>query len=208
MQVDLIELLGPGPRQHPTRITGVVLADGEMRWSVQALPWWRENAHTYGEVEITFIFRGIEWGLLDLSWALDSYEDEILEVFDISRLADHNWAQPRTFDIYGNAPLPDPLALYARVEDYLWEADATKTARDFLNMGDGGLLGDFRQLTNSHLYLLARVPESLRATVCDELERQAVPYNVLGGGGTDEDRLLIRFGNGSFACKEAVAEFT
>lgn len=75
--------------------------------------------------------------------ALDSEYDEILEFFDISPLVEHDWAQPYGFEIYGSAPLPEPLSLYARVEDYLWEADASKTARDFLNMGNGGLLKNF-----------------------------------------------------------------
>jgi hypothetical protein len=208
MQVNLHELLRESrPLQHPTRIKGVVLTDGEMRWSLQGLPWWRENAHTFGEVEFTFIFRGIDWGMLDLSSALDSSEDEILELFDISRLTEHDWAQPCGFEIYGHAPLPDPLSLYARIEDHLREADAAKTARDFLNMDDQGLLGSFREFTCSFLYLLAPVPESLREIVCDELQRQAVPYNVLGGKGRQIDGFLVRLGDGSFVCQEAIGEF-
>ena len=89
-----------------------------MRWSIQWRSWWREDDRPPAGAEITFIFKGIASGSLDLGMALDSEYDEILEFFDISPLAEHDWAQPYGFEIYGSAPLPDPLSLYARVEDY------------------------------------------------------------------------------------------
>jgi hypothetical protein len=207
MQVNLHELLSESrPLQHPTRIKGVVLTDGEMRWSLQGLPWWRENAHTFGEVEFTFIFRGITEGSLDLDTALASYEEEILELFQFSPLAEHDWAQPRDFAIYASAPLPDPLSLYALLEDHLWDAGATRAARDFLDMGSGGLKG-YVEATRSHAHLIARAPESIRRLVCHELETQLTPYSILGGKDCQVDGFLVQLGDGSFVCKEAIAEF-
>ena len=128
MQTDLVPLLRGYSRRYPARIVRISCADRDMRWTLRGDPWWRGDIPFQDEAEITFIFKGIESGLLDLTWHPVFEDDEILELFDISRLAEHEWARPRDSAIYAYAPLPDPLALYARIEDYLWEANASKTA--------------------------------------------------------------------------------
>lgn len=209
MRVDLSELLRIRKIVHPARITSAALSERSLRVVVRGYPWWRDEADWTCEETITFTFQGVAGdggGWLDLHTLADPDHDEALELFDVSPLASHDWGQPSTFAIYGSAPLPDPLAFYTKIEDHLWRARACRDARDFLNTGSG-LLSGFIGITTTTSYLVARGPESIRQLVCDELQRQSVPHNVLPERGRADDALLVHLGGSSFLCGAAFAEF-
>src|SRR6266446_3128425 len=187
MQVDLIELLSRRRIAHPSRVISAALRESELVLILRGWPWWREAKLGLNEGDITFRFTGVADGWLDLTWIFSRDNDEALDPFDVSSVADHEWAQPNTFEVYCNGPLPDPLGLYAKVEDYLWGVSAPKGARDFLNV-DCGVLSRFVQITASSSYLVARGPERIRKIVCDELGEQRVPYNVLTHSAPPDNR--------------------
>ena len=206
MQMDLYELLRERPIIHPTRIGGFVGSGNELQLSIRGYPWWKPDAKDAVEEEIAFLFKGISESLIHLDDFFAPNDDEALENFDVSLLTDHSWAQPSAFSIYCNGPLLDPSRLFAKVEEYLQRAQSYKTAQDFLNM-NGGSLERFQSITASSSYFIAQAPDSIRQIICDELERQAVPFSVLTGRSRNDGKYLVRVGSSAFACEEAIAKF-
>ena len=205
MQIDLYELLQHRQIIHPTFIKRFDGTAGEFRISIKGYPWWSLDSQNTAEGEITFIFRGVHESLIRMM-DLFMLDDEALEYFDISPLEGHDWAQPSRSSIYCSSPLPDPLRLYAKVEEHLWQAEACKGARDYLNM-NGGSLNRFQKITSSNSYLLAHVPDSICQIICEELERQSVPFSILSVRAPCDEGYLVRLGRSSFICREALAEF-
>ena len=91
------------------------------------------------------------------------------------------------------------------VQAFLVGVTAFKEPGDFLNQGS--VLSDFAKLTSNRSYLLARVPDVLRLLLCQALERQGVPYNVIAKSDLPDERLWVRFQGTSFLCESAWAEF-
>ncbi|MEN3976259.1 hypothetical protein [Emcibacter sp. SYSU 3D8] len=205
MRVDLLELLQKRAVHHPTSITSFEAAGNGLRISVKGYAWWLGNEDYYTSRTMSLVFEEIGEGFVYLPIAFDDRSDEALEDFEVTLLANHAWAHPPIFAIYGNAPLPDPLALHAKVHDYLRTSNASKGASDFLNACD--TLAGFVQITSRRSYLAAQGPEAIRQIVCQEMEAQGVSFAVLDQKAYRMAHLLVRLDGAFFTCERAFAEF-
>jgi hypothetical protein len=211
MRVNLMELLESRSIIHPTQIDCITLKGCRLSVVSSGFPWWETKAPKYdAEGSIEFIFEDVSRGHLDLHLvgAIERYE--ALESFGVRSVDNIDWAQPSVHSIYCSAPTPDPLELYARLQDHLEEQGAFMRAAEFLNMGTGNQsehfsFGRFRAIASSRSYLVGRGPESIRRVVCAELARQNVPHNVLTHELDRDRRLWVRFGGSDFLCNSAVA---
>jgi hypothetical protein len=206
MIVRAIQLLRAREIVHPSRIAGITAYDRKVRVEIAGYPWWLDETARGHEATITFTFEGIAEGWLDPTTIFNFDDDEALEVFVIDMLIDHEWALPHNHEVFCSAPMPDPLALFERVQDYLWRNDAFLTARDILNLPEG-LLSRFRAITAGNSYLVGRGPESVRQIICAELLRQDVAHNVVSHILEPKELLLVRLGGSQFVCENAMAEF-
>jgi hypothetical protein len=210
MIIDLRDLLRTHKIAHPSRIMAADLRGSELSLFIGGRAWWRgQDGSTTGE-EVVFRFSNVSDGQLDLVDVLGPDNDEALEFFEVSSLADVEWARPGVFQIFCHGPLPDPPALYSKLQDRLRAIRSVKGARDFLNVGaipkGAGTLSRFGIVVASESYLIARGPECIRQTICEELDRQAVSYNFLPQPHKPDERLLVRLGCSWFYCAAAFAE--
>jgi hypothetical protein len=205
MRSDLLELLRQREIVHPTRIASVEASHRRLRLTIAGYPWWRTTEEAEDE-EVVFSFEGVTDGLLDAQTLLDFEEDEALELFSLAPLPDQGWADGGTsFATYCFHPLPEPMTLYAAVEDYLWNAGAPRSARDYLNVPEGSL-ARFCALTGEGSYLVAQAPERLHRLIGAELRRQGVTHNVLANERPMPRGLFVQIGGTSFVCESATAE--
>jgi hypothetical protein len=207
MKADLLDLLRQREIVFPTRIAAVEGGHRQLRVTIAGCPWWRETemGERLQEEQIVLLFEGIQ-GLLDAETLLDWEYDEALESFEVSPLSEQRWANGLTsYSTYCSERLPDPLRLYSVVADYLWEAGAPRSPRDYLNVPHG-TLASFCAITATTSYLLARAPEYLHQMISAELLRQNVRHNVLTEKGRPDDGLLVQLGASSFMCANATAE--
>ena len=204
MRIDLLDLLAVRGIVHPTRISAVTWAGSDLVVSLTGYRWW-EQACTDRRADgaIRFVFGGVADGTLQPSIMDD--DDEALEDFTIRSIADVGWAQPADWSIYCSAALPDPMAIYVGLHDFLAREGAFYTPADFLN-GAAEISG-FTAITQTPGFMLGSGPECVRALLCAELERQGVRFSVVHTMRDVESRLLVRLGGSSFVCDTAVAEF-
>jgi hypothetical protein len=175
-----------------------------LRVTVHGTPWWRASPASSDEQTIEFVFENIRQGRIETEDFGDG--DEALEFFEITALAEVDWAQPDAFSIFCSDPLKYPLKLHLRVHDFLKEADAYREPHEFLNYASGQL-AQFIQTTSSSSFLVARGPECIRKIVCDELENQGVVHNVIATALTPRRGWLVRLGESHFVCDATFAEF-
>ena len=200
----LLELLKERRVVHPTRIIAVEAGHRSMRLTVSGYPWWRDGGR--GEDKIIVSFAGIGEGNLAPETILDFEQNEALEIFSVSRIVQNKWAYGGfSHETYCNQPLPEPLQLYAVVEDYLRQLDAPKSARDFLNLPDG-MFSRFCSMTRNRSYLVSRAPDGVQDVIAAELGLQRVGYSVVSKEATQTDRLFVQIGSSSFQCDSAVVE--
>jgi len=204
MVIDTIQLLREREIVFPCRIVSSILADREFRVTVEGYPWWRDQAGD-AQSQITFRFAGVSNGNLDLNALLDHEEHEWLEQFEIELTSTLEWANPDQFGIYCSAPLPNPIAVYTAVENYIFASRAPRTPGDYLN--GAHRLGSFLEIATSSGYLLATGPEPIRSIVVAELESQSVRHTVHETKRHAESRLLVRLQGSAFFCGAALAEF-
>ena len=205
MKTDLLDLLRQREIVHPTRIAAVEVSHRQLRLTIAGHLWWRETERTEDE-QVVFSFEGVEEGLLDAETLLDMEEDEALELFEVSPMAEQGWAHGGTsYATYCSEPLPEPLRLYAAVEDYLWDVGAPRSARDYLNVPHGSLTR-FCELTKAGSYLVAEAPEHLHHIISAELLRQDVTHNVIANERPSNHGLFVQIGGTSFVCESATAE--
>lgn len=205
MKTDLLDLLLQTEIVHPTRIVAVEARHHELRITIAGYPWWR-GTEGGEEEQIVFTFEGVEEGLLDAETLLDMEEDEALEVFRVSSLSGEGWANEGTsYSTYCSEPLPHPLRLYAAVEDYLWEAGAPRSARDYLNVPEGSL-SRYCELARASSFLVAEAPQRLHIIITTELLRQNVRHNVLTSERPLKQGLFVQIGGTNFMCERATAE--
>jgi hypothetical protein len=205
MKTDLLELLNRTNIVHPTRIVGIEASHLQLRIKVSGNQWWRSDVGA-GEGQIVFTFEGIGEGLLNPETLLNMEEDEALEIFEVSLLSEKEWAKAGiSFATYCSEPLPHPLQLYLIIEDYLWNAGALRSARDYLNIPNGSLLR-FCEIAGTSSYLLAEAPPKIHELVAAELKRQNVSHNVITSERTSNQTLLVQIGDTSFVCERATAE--
>ena len=177
----------------------------QLRLTIAGYPWWRRGAGN-GEEQIVFSFGGVEEGLLEVSTLLDREDDEALELFSVSRLSEELWAECGTsYSTYCSEPLPNPLKLYALIEDYIWSTGAPRSARDYLNIPDGSL-SRFCEIVKTRSFLVAEAPQQIHELILSELRRQNVSHNVLTNQRHPNSNLFVQLGGGSFVCEHAEAE--
>ena len=205
MKTDLLELLNRTDIVHPTRIVAVEASHRQLRITIAGTPWWRNDADV-DEEQIVFSFEGVGEGLLDPETLLDMDDDEALEVFEVSSLSEKGWAEAGSFfATFCSEPLPHPLQLYAIIEDYLWDAGAPRSARDYLNIPNGSL-SRFCEIASTNSFLLAEAPPKLHELVLAELRRQNVSHNVITSERASNQNLFVQIGDTSFVCERATAE--
>ena len=205
MKTDLLDLLRQHEIVHPTRIVAVETSHRQLRITIAGYPWWRATEKAEDE-RVVLSFDGVQEGLLDAETLLDMEEDEALELFNVSALAEQGWALGGTsYATYCSEPLPEPFELYALVDDYLWTAGAPRCARDYLNAPFGSLVR-FCELTRSGSYLVAEAPEHLHKMISTELRRQNVTHNVIVSERPTIHGLFVQLGGTSFVCESATAE--
>ncbi len=205
MKTDLLELLNRTNIVLPTRIVGIEASHLQLRIKVSGNQWWRNDVRAE-EGQIVFTFEGIGEGLLNPETLLNMDDDEALEIFEVSLLSEKEWAKAGTsFATYCSEPLPHPLQLYLIIEDYLWNAGALRSARDYLNIPNGSLLR-FCEIASTSSYLLAEAPPKIHELVLEELKRQNVSHNVIISERTSDQTLLVQIGDSSFVCERATAE--
>lgn len=205
MKPDLIELLNQREIVHPTRIVAVEAGHRQLRITIAGYPWWRATERE-GDAQVVFSFEGVEEGLLDAETLLDMEDDEALEFFNVSPLPEQGWAYSGTsYATYCSEPLPEPLKLYALVDDYLLSVGAPRSARDYLNAPDRSV-ARFCKLATSSSYLLAEAPEQLHQMILTELLRQGVTHNVIASERPANQGLFVQMGGSCFVCRSATAE--
>ncbi|MNE48635.1 hypothetical protein D3C80_1431110 [compost metagenome] len=205
MKIDLLDLLATRSIAHPTRVQSVTMTDGLLCLTIGGWAWWRETGQEH-EGLIRLTFSGLSSGTIDLrDWLSGDDFDEVLDDFEVCRTSEVEWAQPTSSQIYGCAPLPQPLVLYDRVEEYLQDQFALRRPADFLN--GAGRLSRFLDHASSNFYLLATGPRAICDLILDELERQGVPHQVMDAKGRPQAPIFVRFGDHAFFCEHATAEF-
>ena len=201
---DLIDLPAQRPIAYPTWIECVVWRGRQLTISVRGCRWWDGSSESAADGEMSLVFEGLGDGRLATD-ELDPDNDEALEDLEVLRVSDVPWAQASEWCIYCAGPIREPIALFSKVHDYLIASDAFLTAEHFLNQA--GDLTRFIEMTQSTGFMIARGPSCIRDLVCQELERQSAPYDVLRTPIGSEPRLLVRLGNSTFFCDRASAEF-
>jgi hypothetical protein len=203
MKTDLLELLKRTDVLHPNRIVAVEGSHRQLRITIAAYPWWRNDAGSEEE-QIILSFEGIDDGRLDAETLLDMEQGRALHAFEVSPLSEKGWAATGPyFATYCSEPLPHPLKLYAIIEDYLWDAVAPFSPRDYLNMSS---LSDFCQIASTSSFLVAEAPLHIHEMILAELQRQNVRHNVLTSERPPTRSLFVQIGNTSFVCEGATAE--
>jgi hypothetical protein len=205
MRIELTKLLARRPVMNPNRVERVTISGDRLEILVTGFPWWSGvpgDGRPRLPSSISLVFEGVSSGSLPVDFN-DTFGHD-LEEFSVQCLADLGWAQPPIEEIYCSGPIPDPIALYTLLQRRLHEAGAFLRADDLLNQCD--LLSDFLELASGNSFLLARTPAVLRRLLCAELDRQGVPYSVVGNQARVDSRLWVRFCGESFLCARAHAE--
>lgn len=207
MNIDLLHLLTQREIVHPTRIVAVDAQHRSLRLTVSGYPWWRDRGDSGKEERIVLSFTGIEEATLNAESLLDFENHEALEDFHISPFIEQRWADHgSSYETYCSQPLPEPLQLYATIEDYLWKIGAPRSARNFLNVSDG-LLSGFCKIAREDSYLVSRrAPACVQQIIEAELKRQGVTYNVLSSEHKQTHRLFVEIGSSTLVCEHAIAE--
>lgn len=217
MRIDLLDLLCKAEIVHPSTIRSVEMRErlieaagctaSDLYVSLIGHAWWRPGRKDDIETAYEFLFEDLYDGTLGVRM-VDSHFDEALEDFSIQSLIDTDWAQGGERQIFCSGPLRDPFSLYMALEEHLLAADTYMRPEDFLNWPSS--LRKFAEMTASGSYLVARAPIGVCKIVVDELERQCVPHNLVGGSRVATDvqaakGLWVRLNGSSFLCRGAVA---
>lgn len=209
MRVELEKLLKEQQIYHPTRLVGISAADGELRLTIKGYVWWKEEADDNEEGSITFIFVWPNSGALHadiFSNCGDDEADEVLEDFSIDKSEPGSLSDHEYLSLYASSPIPDPLSLYLKVDDYLSGLYTFRRPNDFLNCGAGGLVG-FTKIAQSSAFLIARAPGALCDIIVHELEAQGVKYYHSDPVTLRKNGLIISWYGMAFECEAAYAEF-
>lgn len=204
MYVELTKLLAEQQIIHPTTLDAANWSTDGLRLTIGGYPWWQTPHPDWdARSSIHFVFTDVLEGSIRPD-EFDFASDEILEDFDVVPINEIGWAQPSDAEIYCSGPVPDPLSLYVRLNDFLREECAFKLPCDFLNGAEQ--ISSFIRLTQSRNFLLGRGPECIRDLLRDELKTQGVAHNEIFVPHQSIPTFLVRFGSSAFICKDARAE--
>lgn len=202
---DLVVLLAERPIVHPTRIESVSWRGRKLTIAVSGYQWWASPyVDRQAEGGLNLVFDDLGDGCL-VTDEFVAADDKALDHFGVFPVSEVPWAQACRWSVYCSGPIGEPLALYGKVHDYLSAADAFLRAEHFLNQADD--LSRFVSMTQSAGFMVAHGPRCIRDLVCQELERQSVPHNVLETRDDTEPSLLVRLGDCAFFCERASAEY-
>jgi hypothetical protein len=204
MRRNLLDLLTERPIVHPTRIDSVTWSGRQLTIAVGGHPWLaspHEGEHREGAVSLVFTDLGEGRLFTD---ELEPDDDEALEDFEILPVSDVPWAQAHDWSIYCSAPISEPIALFAKIHDYLRRNEAFMGPEHFLN--GAGDMSHFAAMTSTAGFLISRGPTCIRDLICAELDRQHVPHTVIQTTADTEPRYLVRLGDSAFLCEEALAD--
>ncbi len=201
---DLVELLSERPIVHPTRIEGATINGRKLTIAVRGYRWW-ESPYVDRQVEggANLVFGDLGEGRL-VTDEFGPDDDEALEDFEVISVSEVPWAQACNWSVYCSGSIREPLILHAKVHDFLSARGAFLPPERFLNQAYD--LSKFVGMAQSDGFMIASGPRCIRDLVCEELERQSVPHNVLGTPADTEPRLLVRLGSSAFFCETAWAE--
>lgn len=205
MIVDLPAVLARKMFSHPSFLKEARLADESLRLVVNGYSWWTDKPD-YSDEPVVMLFSGISEGALDLASMLDSDDDEALGDFNVLPVEDLEWMRPGAFTLYCNQPIPEPLAIYDIVERWVAPACGVREVHDFLHGAER--LATFLEYAASQIFLLATGPDSLRALLVRELERQGVQHQLMPSQSQPHGgRYLVRLAGGTwFFCESATLE--
>jgi hypothetical protein len=203
MRVQLVDLLAERSVAHPTTLRSVRWAGEELLIEVEGCDWWRPPYGQPASATITLVFRGLLEGALAVD-EFDFEDDEALEEFEVRPIEAVGWAQASDWSIYCSGPIPSPLDVYSKLQDFLVAQGSFRGPEDFLNQAER--LSAFVALAQSPGFLMARGPECVRALLCAELERQETPHNVVPTLDDDQANFVVRLGRSGFLCRVAEVE--
>jgi hypothetical protein len=201
MRVNLADLLRTTELAHPSFIRRLEWQGDSLTVHVEGRAWWRGGAAS-GDGALRLVFGGLGLGALRTD-EFDPEDDEALESLSITALSEVDWARPAEWSVYCRGPLPRPPDLYVRVHDFLAEREAIRRPGDFLNSAER--ISRFAAITQTAGYWLGSGPAWLRDMLCEELERQGVPYDVVHTAREPASGWLVRLGDSAFVCEEAYA---
>ncbi|HVI31334.1 hypothetical protein [Phenylobacterium sp.] len=205
MRKDLLKLLSEREIVHPTRITAASWRGRTLSINVAGFPWWEgPYVDRTGEGRCRLVFEGLGEGCLRTD-EFDLLDDEALEDFSLTPVSETPWAQASDWSIYCSGALPEPLALYMRLQDELALAGSFLGPEAFLN--GAARISAFRDMAARPGFLLARGPAFVRDVLLSELDRLGVAYNVVPGSADAEPQLLARLAGSAFFCEAAFAEY-
>ena len=206
MQIELVKLLANRLIRHPGQIERFYWSGDGLHIGIRGYPWWLDAEADHDATgKIEFHFRNIFDGVIRPE-GIDFDSDEILEDFDVSSSKQVGWTQPAAWSIYCSGPIPDPLRLYRRLNDFLSQEASFRRPDDFLN--GASTISGFEQLCSERSFLLAQGPDCIRELLCDELKAQSVSFSEVRTLIPQQKAYLVRFGDSSFLCRDAVAEFS
>ena len=201
MPHSLIAFLERWPADTDLELTSWALdAAQTLRCTLAASPWWvRPEARPTEGGELRIELQEVTGGTVHLGWRPTEVEDLLAR-----RAEPQPFGPPAT--VYGNQPVRDPAALYARLLD-LWTWD--------LHAGDAPLewFGDrysawAQRVTGGGAYLLLRVPEKLAEAARPLLDAHTSDYTVLVARDAPVADLGVEvtIGESVVYCREALVE--
>lgn len=203
MRRSLIELLAERQIVHPTRIERATIRNACLEVVTSGYPWWR-SGEKLSESMLVLSFDGLSDGTLSVRVTGNNVYDEALEDFSIRSLKSIDWAQQHSHVIYCSGPLPNPAALYAKLQDYLQSRGAFRDVSDYLN--EGHSLRAFSTMTANASYCLGRCSAPVFQLLSEELTAQRVPHILVENPSPPEERLWVRLDGSDFLCTDAWAE--
>lgn len=210
MRIDLLDLFDTREIVNPSTIAKIELEAGSIKATVFGYPWWRSPKGRPNEGTLTMTFQGIEYALIDHGTLIYDFEDH-LDIFWGGSWNALPWRQGASGSIYCNRPIPDPVAVFVAVENYLSEQTCPFGPEEFLHSyGGDGFLTSFKNLVESPGYYLGGGPAPICHLICAELDRQGVTYKLHGATGENDDPELQYFsltGQTFIVCEKAFAEF-
>lgn len=211
MKLELIKILEKLDSLPTGSVTSMQARKSVFELTIRGEPWWTdfasniwEERQEQPEEQFKLLFSGLSHTRIDVAELLSFQHEELAESIIVRPLKDEKWVGGDTYNIYGSEPLPNPLALYAELSDYLTRIGAPSTASDYLNIARS--ISNFCEITQAPTYLISDAPSAPTKVICDELDRQGVRYTTVAFKHAMPTGLFVQIGRTSFTCQEAVIE--
>jgi hypothetical protein len=175
------------------------IADRQLRLFLSAWPWWRNPLPPADDrAELTLDLIGIERCRWPLYWG----KLQIRDVFVLTSghtLRDFGpWLQ-----VYGAAPVPDPVHLFAEFHDLCASMDTMQSPIEYTG---GDSVEEFERIVSNNCYFMFEAPADVIEAVRPLLDSRSVRYTCLPGRESKKDwKSLIEvvLGDRWFVCRDA-----